>query len=147
MYVLLCALAFAAGVVLVVQVGVNATLRTGLGDPVAAALASFLVGSAALALLLLANGAWPARSQLLAAPAWAWAGGVLGAFYVVSTIVLGPRLGAAALLSLVILGQLLTSLVVDHYGWLGFPEHPMTLTRLLGALLLFGGVLLVVHRA
>ena len=132
MYVLLCALAFAAGVVLVVQVGVNATLRTGLGGPVAAALASFLVGSAALALLLLANGAWPARSQLLAAPAWAWAGGVLGAFYVVSTIVLGPRLGAAALLSLVILGQLLTSLVVDHYGWLGFPEHPMTLTRLRG---------------
>ena len=98
MYVLLCALAFAAGVVLVVQVGVNATLRTGLGSPVAAALASFLVGSAALALLLLANGAWPARSQLLAAPAWAWAGGVLGAFYVVSTIVAraAPRRRGAA---------------------------------------------------
>src|SRR6185437_10145663 len=138
MYVLLCALAFAAGVVLVVQVGVNATLRTGLGGPVAAALASFLVGSAALALLLLANGPWPARSQLLAAPAWAWAGGVLGAFCGID-----HRARAAALLSLVILGQLLTSLVVDHYGWLGFPEHPMTLTRLLGALLLFGGVLLV----
>ncbi len=146
-YLLLCALAFAAGVVLVVQVGVNATLRSGLGSPVAAALASFLVGSVALALLLLANGTWPGRGQLLAGPAWAWAGGVLGAFYVVSTIVLGPRLGAAALLALVILGQLLTSLLVDHYGWLGFPEHAMTPTRLVGALLLFGGVLLIVHRA
>jgi len=147
MYLLLCALAFAAGVVLVVQVGVNATLRAGLGSPVAAALLSFLVGSLALALLLLASGPWPGRRQLLAGPAWAWAGGVLGAFYVVSTIVLGPRLGAAALLALVILGQLLSSLVVDHYGWLGFPEHPMTLTRLVGALLLFGGALLIVHRA
>ena len=147
MYLLWYALAFAAGVVLVVQVGVNATLRNGLGSPVAAALISFLVGSAALALLLLLSRGWPVRAQLFAGPAWAWAGGILGAFYVVSTIVVGPRLGAAALLALVVLGQLATSLLVDHYGWLGFPEHPLTLTRVLGAALLFGGVLLIVQRA
>jgi bacterial/archaeal transporter family-2 protein len=146
-YLLLCALAFAAGVVLVVQVGVNATLRTGLGSPVAAALVSFLVGSVALAALLVVTRGWPVRGALAAGPAWAWAGGVLGAFYVVSTIVVGPRLGAAALLSLVILGQLLCSLLVDHYGWLGFPEHPLSLTRLIGAVLLFAGALLIVHRA
>ena len=79
-------------------------------------------------------------------PGWAWLGGVLGAFYVVSTIIAGPRLGAAALLALVVLGQLATSLLVDHFGWLGFPQHPLTPLRLFGALLLFGGVLLIVHR-
>jgi transporter family-2 protein len=147
MYVILCTLALAAGVVLVVQVGVNAMLRSGLGSPVAAALMSFLVGSAALAALLLVIRGWPGRAQLLAVPGWGWSGGVLGAFYVVCTIIVGPKLGAAALLALVIFGQLVTSLLVDHFGWLGFPQHPLTLMRLLGATLLFGGVLLIVHRA
>jgi transporter family-2 protein len=147
MQLLLAVLAFAAGVVLVVQVGVNATLRNGLGSPATAAFMSFLVGSVALAALVSLERAWPARAQFAAVPQWAWAGGFLGAFYVVCTIVVGPRLGAAALLALVILGQLTTSLLVDHFGWLGFPQHPLTLTRLLGVALLFAGAMLIVHRA
>ena len=144
----LALLALVAGVVLTVQVGVNSALRGGVGNPVMAALISFVVGSAALlAFLLLTRTPWPGRPQLLAAPGWAWLGGVLGAFYVVSTIVVGPRIGAAALLALIVLGQLATSLLVDHFGWLGFPQHPLTPLRVLGSLMLFGGVLLIVHRA
>jgi bacterial/archaeal transporter family-2 protein len=144
---LLYLLAFAAGVVLTVQVGANSTLRGAVGKPVMAALISFVVGSAALlAFLLLTGTPWPDRAHLSAAPAWAWLGGLLGAFYVVSTIIVGPRLGAAALLALIVLGQLLTSLLVDNFGWLGFPEQPLTPLRVLGALMLFGGVLLIVHR-
>jgi bacterial/archaeal transporter family-2 protein len=70
---------------------------------------------------------------------------VLGAFYVASSIIVGPRLGAAALLALTVFGQLAASLVVDHYGWLGFSQHPLTVMRLVGATLLFGGVLLIVR--
>jgi|SRR5215469_4926871 len=148
MPVILYALAFAAGVVLIVQVGVNTTLRNALGEPVVATLVSFLVGSVALVgFLLLTRTAWPARAQWEAIPWWAWLGGILGAFYVVSTIIAGPRLGAAALLALIVLGQLVTALLVDHFGWLGFPQHSVTALRLLGALLLFGGVLLIVHRS
>jgi transporter family-2 protein len=140
-------LALSAGVVLIVQVGVNSALRDALGSPVMAALMSFAVGCAALlAFLWLARTPSPGRAQLLAVPGWAWLGGVLGAFYVVATIIAGPRLGAAALLALVVLGQLATSLLVDQFGWLGFSQHPLTPLRLLGALLLFGGVLLIVHR-
>lgn len=147
MQIALCLFAFAAGVVLIVQVGANSTLRSALGSPVGAAFISFAVGTAALLLFLaLSRTPWPARAQLAAAPAWAWVGGLLGAFYVVATIIVGPRLGAAALLALVVLGQLVTSLLVDHFGWLGFPAHPLTALRLLGAALLFGGVMLVVHR-
>jgi transporter family-2 protein len=139
-------LAFFAGVVLIVQVGVNTTLRNALGAPVMAALVSFLVGSVALVVFLLVTRApWPAREQWAAIPWWAWFGGLLGAFYVVSTIIAGPRIGAAALLALIVLGQLVTSLLVDQFGWLGFPQHSMTALRLLGALLLFSGVLLIVH--
>jgi transporter family-2 protein len=148
MPVALYALAFAAGVVLIVQVGVNTTLRNALGAPVIATLVSFLVGSVALVVFLwLTRATWPTRVQWEAIPWWAWLGGILGAFYVVSTIIAGPRLGAAALLALIVLGQLVTSLLVDHFGWLGFPQHSVTVLRLLGALLLFGGVLLIVHRS
>jgi bacterial/archaeal transporter family-2 protein len=143
---LLYLLALGVGVGLVFQVGMNVTLRGVLLSPTVAALISFLVGSLALLLYILVTGApWPARAQLGAVPLWAWFGGVLGAFYVASSIIVGPRLGAAALLALIVLGQLLASLVLDHFGWLGFAQHPLTLTRMFGAALLFGGVLLIVR--
>jgi transporter family-2 protein len=137
-------LGLGVGAGLVVQVGMNGTLRSLLGSPIVAALISFLVGSLALAVYAgLARTPLPLRAQLGAVPAWAWLGGVLGAFYVASSVIVGPRLGAATLLALVVLGQLGTSLLVDHYGWLGFPQHPLNLVRVLGAVLLFGGVLLI----
>jgi transporter family-2 protein len=146
MQFMLYGLAFAAGLVLTIQVGVNATLRNALGNPAMAALSSFVIGLAGLVIFLVATRAsLPAKADLLAAPGWAWLGGLLGAFYVASTIIVGPRLGAAALLALSVLGQLLASLVVDHYGWLGFPQHAISLVRVLGAALLFGGVLLIVR--
>lgn len=143
---LLYLLALAVGVGLSVQVGMNVTLRGVLASPMVAALISFLVGSLALLVLVLATGvSWPARAQVSAVPVWAWFGGVFGALYVASSIVVGARLGAAALLALIVLGQLVASLVLDHFGWLGFAQHPLNLTRMLGAALLFCGVLLIVR--
>jgi len=143
---LLYLLALAVGVGISLQVGMNVTLRGVLMSPMVAALISFLVGSLSLLVYILLTGApWPVRGQAHLVPLWAWFGGLMGAFYVASSIVLGPRLGAAALLALVVLGQLVTSLVLDHFGWLGFAQHPLTLTRTLGAALLFCGVLLIVR--
>lgn len=139
-------MAFVGGLMLTVQVGVNSTLRRSLGSPVMAALASFVVGVIGLALyLVLTRAPVPDRSTFAAVPAWAWLGGLLGAYYVATSVIVGPRLGAAALLALSVLGQLLASLAVDHYGWLGFPQHGITAARLAGAALLFGGVLLIVR--
>jgi bacterial/archaeal transporter family-2 protein len=141
---LLYLLGLGVGIGLVVQVGMNSTLRSILGNPILAALISFAVGSVALAgLFALMRTPLPERAQLAAVPAWAWLGGILGAFYVAASVIVGPRLGAATLLALVVLGQLGTSLIVDHFGWLGFPQHPLTLMRLSGAALLFSGVLLI----
>ncbi|MBS0379273.1 MAG: DMT family transporter [Proteobacteria bacterium] len=137
-------LGLAVGMGLIVQVGMNSTLRSHLGSPIVAALVSFLVGSAALAAyVILLRTPLPARAQVALVPAWAWLGGLLGAFYVASSVIVGPRLGAATLLALVVLGQLVTSLLVDHYGWLGFPPHPLSLARVAGGILLFAGVLLI----
>jgi transporter family-2 protein len=141
---LLYLLGLGVGIGLVLQVGMNSTLRSILGSPILAALISFVVGSVGLAgFLLVMRTPLPERAQLASVPAWAWLGGILGAFYVASSVIVGPRLGAATLLALVVLGQLGTSLIVDHFGWLGFAHHPLTLVRLAGAALLFGGVLLI----
>jgi transporter family-2 protein len=141
---LLYLLGLGVGIGLVVQVGMNSTLRATLGGALVAALISFLVGSAALAAFIaVTRTPLPAREQLAAVPPWAWLGGVLGAFYVASSVIVGPKLGAATLLALVVLGQLGTSLLVDHFGWLGFAQHPLTLLRLTGAALLLAGVLLI----
>jgi transporter family-2 protein len=113
---------------------------------VLAAIVNFVVGLGALVLVAMASGARWAPGSTAAVPAWAWFGGLLGAAYVASTTVLGPRLGAAALLALTLAGQMVAALIVDHYGVIGFPQSPVTPSRLIGAALLVAGVLLIMRR-
>ncbi len=138
------AFGFAAGAMLPLQFGINAELARWVESPVRAALVSFAVGTAVLlvAAIPLLRGL-PDTARLGAAPWWVWAGGALGAFYVLGSIVSAPRLGAAALVAVILAGQATASLVVDHFGWVGFEENPVTPGRLLGVALLAGGVLLV----
>ena len=127
-----------------IQVGVNAELARWIETPIRAAFVSFLVGTLALLLLSLAIAKpLPSGSRLADTPWWAWVGGLFGAFYVVSSVVTAPRLGAATLIAAVIAGQLVTSVVIDQFGWVGFREHPISPGRLAGIGLVFGGVALV----
>jgi transporter family-2 protein len=134
------------GAGLTVQVGMNATVRLAVGSPMLAAIVNFVIGLAALLVVALASGARWTPGSAAVVPAWAWFGGVLGAAYVASTTVLGPRLGAATLLALTLAGQMAAALAVDHYGVIGFPQSPLTASRLLGAALLVAGVLLIMRR-
>jgi transporter family-2 protein len=137
-------LGLAAGLGLTVQVGMNSQLRRVLQSANTAALISFLVGTTALiALLVATRSPLPERSTLALVPWWAWLGGVLGAFYVASSTVVAAELGTASLLGLALAGQLATALVIDHFGWLGMPEHPLTWVRAAGVVLLGCGVWLI----
>ena len=141
---ILLAVALLLGMALSVQVGVNALLRGGLGHPMLAATASFVVGTVGLALVTLAiRPGMPAAGQLARIPWYQWSGGLLGAVYVASAIVLAPRLGAATLLAAIVAGQMLASLALDHYGLLGFPVQPVTPSRVVAVLLIIGGVILL----
>ena len=136
--------AFAAGAVLPLQFGVNAQLADWLHSPVRAAFVSFLVGT--LVLLVAAALVFrplPSWSRVGDAPWWVWAGGALGAFYVVGSIVSAPQLGAATLIAVIVAGQALAALVIDHFGWVGFEAQPISAGRLLGIALLVSGVVLV----
>jgi transporter family-2 protein len=142
--ILLLLLALAAGVLLPVQAGVNAQLRSVVGSPLTAALVSFLVGTAGLGTAaVIFRAPTTLRAAWAVAPWWLWVGGLIGALYVVATIVLAPRLGAATLVAAVVAGQMIASLLLDHYGLLGFPTHPLNGLRVLGAALVIVGVILV----
>ena len=131
------------GAILPLQGLVNARLGTHVGGPVVAAFVSFLVGTVMLGLYLLATRTPVALQGSLKLPAWVWAGGVFGAIYVACFTVLVPRIGAAGMICLAVLGQVTASLLLDQFGVLQAPR-PVDGLRLLGALLVLAGVVLVV---
>ncbi|MGY0504726.1 DMT family transporter [Luteimonas sp. e5] len=131
------------GAMLPLQGLINARLGTQIGGAVQAAFVSFIVGSVALGLWLLAARQGVAAVPQARLPAWIWAGGLIGALYVAVFTLLVPRLGAASIICLAILGQLAASLLLDHFGVLQ-PARPASALRVLGAVLVLAGALLVV---
>jgi bacterial/archaeal transporter family-2 protein len=77
------------------------------------------------------------------APPVLWMSGLLGAFFVTTTILIAPRLGIALTFGLVIAGQMLVSLIFDQFGLLGMPVKELSVMRLIGAALLVAGVILI----
>ncbi|WP_019143097.1 DMT family transporter [Noviherbaspirillum massiliense] len=138
--------AIAAGAALSIQVGVNNSLRSIIGSPILAAFVSFSVGSLCLlAYALLTRAPWPSLQTVSKVPVWAWLGGALGAYYIATSIFVAPKLGAASLISILVTAQLCTSLILDHFGAVGFAQHSINAWRIFGALLLVGGVVLIVR--
>jgi transporter family-2 protein len=141
---MLLLIAVLAGVGLTVQVALNSQLRVVVGHPAVATLLSFVVGTLVVgAYVLAARAPLPVGARLGGAPWWVWLGGAIGAAYVLSTIVLAPRLGPGALLGAIVFGQMAAALVVEHFGWLGLPAHAVNVPRVAGALLIVAGVVLV----
>ncbi len=141
---LLLVAALLVGMGLPLQSGINAQLRLGLGQPLLAALVSFVVGTVALGLItLLFRTSPPAPVDLATIPWWHWTGGLIGAIYIFAAVILAPQLGATTLVGAMVAGQLLASLVYDHFGLIGYPVQPVTWQRLLGVALIGVGVWLV----
>jgi bacterial/archaeal transporter family-2 protein len=69
-----------------------------------------------------------------------WLGGIIGVVYVIATMMLAPRLGAASFIAAIVAGQMIMALLIDHYGLIGFPRHTIDISRLLGAVFVIGGV-------
>src|SRR5688572_15136645 len=134
-YVLLL-VALVAGAVLPVQTAVNNKMAVTVGSPVLGALVSFAVGTLSILIYSLASGeSLSSLSTVKDAPAIAWIGGLLGAFFVTATIILMPRIGVAMTISLIIAGQLITALVMDHFGLLGLEVRQVTPLRVAGVVL------------
>ncbi|MDE5423695.1 DMT family transporter [Ancylomarina sp. DW003] len=137
-------LAFAVGCLLPLQASINAKLGGFLKAPIMAALVNFMVGGVVLFIVILGS---RIPNNLLKvfkeAPIYVWIGGLMGAMFVGSIIFLIPRLGAALSFSLIVCGQLVFSLILDHFGMFGIPVQPVNWGRIAGVLLILGGVLVI----
>lgn len=141
-------LAAGAGCCIALQASANGRFRRNLGDePHFALWAAFfsICGTilTALVVMLIVRPQPPSAAALRETPWWNWIGGPLGALIVLAGAALTQRLGAAAFIALVVGGQLLCSLLLDHYALMGLNETPVTWGRAVGALLVVAGVLCI----
>ncbi|MBL0967682.1 MAG: DMT family transporter [Brevundimonas sp.] len=132
-----------AGGATALQAPTNAKMMTAVGSPVNAAFVSFAVGTAALGILAVILQAKPDMAAARNLPWYAWIGGLYGAVFVVAAAWGVPRLGVALTITLMVAGQLLISLFLDHFGAFGVPRSPINLGRLAGVALVIGGVVMV----
>ena len=131
------------GAMIAIQAPTNAMLAKAGGSPVLAALISFAVGTMALLVTWLASGNRPASTAFAGLPWYAWIGGFYGAFFVAIAAYAAPRIGLASLITIGVAGQIAAALWLDHIGALGLPREPINIGRLVGALLVIAGVILV----
>lgn len=137
-------LAVIAGAVVPFQSAINANLGRGLGHPLWATLASLLVSILVLLPVILAlRLPLPSLGFISKAPLWMWTGGAFGVCFISLALVLLPKLGASGFIALALSGQVLASLLLDHFGLFGLVERQLTAPRLLGVLMLIGGVALI----
>jgi transporter family-2 protein len=103
-----------------------------------------MMGTVALLILSVTQSAsFGELKRIPSLPPYMLLGGLMGATFVGASIALIPKLGATTMIAAFVTGQLLMSLVIDHYGFLGLAHHPINLIRLAGVVLLFVGLILI----
>lgn len=131
------------GAATALQAPTNARMMAAAGSPVNAAFVSFAVGTVALGIVAACLHTRPDVQVARSLPWYVWIGGLYGAVFVVAAAWGVPRLGVATTITLMVAGQLLLSLVLDHFGAMGVPRQPLNLGRVAGVGLVLLGVLLV----
>lgn len=131
-----------AGGATALQAPTNARLMTAVGSPINAAFVSFAVGTAVLGMMALMFQTRPDMAAARGLPWYAWIGGVYGVIFVIAATWAVPRMGVATTIILMVAGQLIVSLVLDHFGAFGVPRQPISWSRVGGVALVIAGVLL-----
>lgn len=134
-------LAITLGIFVALQAGVNSALAGGIGSTVWAAVISFSVGLLVLVLYGLFTQTPPALQKLTAMPPYLFIGGALGAIYVLSVIVLFPKIGAVNIVIFTVLGQMFFSLLVDHFGWFGAAQSPINWQKVAALMIMLAAVI------
>ena len=132
------------GMGLGIQAPINAWIGKRLGSPYWGASFSISISLVVIFLFVMVIvPKVPSFETVLNAPWWVWLGGIFGAMFVAGAIVLGPRLGMALFFTCVVFGQVSISLLIDRFGWFEIPMRELNFTRILGTLLVIGGILLI----
>ena len=137
------ALAFLSGAFLPIQAGLNAKLGKAAESPVYASMLSFAVGTLGLLTYILITKQSMSWAGVREAPAHVWLGGLLGAFYVTVIILAFPKLGPGLTFGLVIAGQMIVSILLEHFNILVAQQNSISLMKLFGVLLVVAGVIII----
>lgn len=121
----------------------NTRLGKAAGNPVYAALLSFLVGTVGLILYILITRQTVSWAGIKEAPGYVWLGGIVGAFYVAVTILAFPRLGPGVTFGLIVAGQMIMSVVLEHNNILVVQSNPINVMKILGIALIIAGVVII----
>lgn len=141
------ALALITGALIPIQAATNAAFSKTIGNPLITGLMVFIVGLAGMLMfILLSRTSFPARQQLTSAPVYSYLGGLIVATYVVMITVLVPRIGVGTAIGLIVTGQILCAVAIDHFGLFNVAVRSVSMTRIAGVLLMMGGVYLVMKK-
>lgn len=137
--------ALLAGIATAIEPGQNAGLAKSLARPLLAGVVSLVVSIAAIIAAMLVTGQYgvPGMDRLAQVPWWAWLGGLMSAGLTMAQLYISKRIGAATFLGLIVTAGVVTSILLDHFGLVGFKVHEAGLWRILGGVLMIGGVGLV----
>jgi transporter family-2 protein len=137
-------LAILGGMTSALQSGSNQMLQKSLAAPLwTVATVSAVTLVASLLLPLVAGEKLPHGGAIAQAPWWAWIGGLFGLGYVLATVYAAPKLGAGLFVGLIVTASTVASLLLDHFGWMGFEVHQAGWGRIAGGLLMIAGVALI----
>jgi len=143
MRVLWIVIAFISGAFLPIQAGLNSRLGKSIESPVYASMISFIVGVFSVFIYIVITKQHVSWAGIKTIPAYAWLGGVLGAFYVTAIILAFPRIGPALTFGVVVAGQMVIAILLDHFNILVAQQHIVNIWRILGVLLIVVGVIII----
>ncbi len=141
------ALALITGALIPIQAATNTAFSKSIGNPIITGLMVFVIGLVGMILFtLLSRTSMPARQQLTSAPLYGYLGGLIIATYVVMITILVPKIGVGTAIGLIVTGQIICAVCIDHFGLFNVAVRTISITRLAGLALMIGGVYLVMKK-
>src|ERR1700761_3256261 len=135
------ALALITGALIPIQAATNAVFSKNIGSPSMAGLMVFVVGLVGMLLFILfSRASMPTMQQLSAAPLYSYLGGIIVATYVVMITILVPKIGVGPAIALIVTGQIICAVIIDHFGLFNASVRPADASRIIGVLLMIGGI-------
>jgi transporter family-2 protein len=140
-------LAFSIGCFIPFQGIITSHLARQIQHPYGAAFINFLGGLALFTIAIAFSSVeLPSIRKVSAIPWYLFTGGIIGSAFIFGAVFALPKIGAGAFFGQIVLGQLLMTLIVDHYGIFGLPIHKIDGMRVAGMSLLLSGAFLILKK-
>ncbi len=145
--ILYFALALITGALIPIQAATNAAFSKSIGNPIATGIMVFVIGFVGMLIFsIFSKTQLPTLQGLKQAPLYGYLGGLIVATYVIMITILTPRIGVGSAIGLIVTGQILCAVAIDHFGLFNVAVRHITISRVLGMLLMIAGIYLVMKK-